>query len=395
MARRPRILVIGAGIIGTSIAWRLAARGASVRVIEAALPGAGTTDTSFAWVNASSKLDSSREYFDLAVKATAEHHALADALGETRCFFPTGHIEISRESGQSDRLRSKVARLQERGYRAELVRVRDLRHLEPGLKLPPTAVAAYYADEGWVDGPAMARALLERARSSGAKVLSHTAATQLVLKDDVVTGVHVTPSGLVRADTVVIATGRWTQDLLGGLGVDVPLVHVESKDSQAVGLLVTVLPTAGGPRTVLHSRKVNWAPRPSGYAVLASASADRAIARNRSPEMVRATVGALLKRAADLSARFAGASVERTRIGLRALPIDGGPVSGWINPIGGLYVVVTHSGITLAPLLSQLVAEEIFDGVEASVLRPFRPSRFDSAATKCALPTDRGTNYLT
>ena len=395
MARRPRILVIGAGIIGTSIALRLAARGASVRVIEAALPGAGTTDTSFAWVNASSKLDSSREYFDLAVKATAEHHALADALGETRCFFPTGHIEISRESGQSDRLRSKVARLQERGYRAELVRVRDLRHLEPGLKLPPTAVAAYYADEGWVDGPAMARALLERARSSGAKVLSHTAATQLVLKDDVVTGVHVTPSGLVRADTVVIATGRWTQDFLGRLGVDVPLVHVESKDSQAVGLLVTVLPTAGGPRTVLHSRKVNWAPRPSGYAVLASASADRAIARNRSPEMVRATVGALLKRAADLSARFAGASVERTRIGLRALPIDGWPVSGWINSIGGLYVVVTHSGITLAPLLSQLVAEEIFDGVEASVLRPFRPSRFDSAATKCALPTDRGTNYLT
>jgi D-hydroxyproline dehydrogenase subunit beta len=384
MARRPRILVIGAGIVGTSIAWRLAARGASVKVIEAALPGAGTTDTSFAWVNASSKLDSSREYFDLAVRATAEHHALADALGETRCFFPTGHVEISFESGQADRLRSKVARLQERGYRAELVRVRDLRRLEPGLKLPATAVAAYYADEGWADGPAMARALLERARSSGAKVLLHTAATQLVLKDDVVTGVHVTPSGLVRADTVVIATGRWTQDFLARLGLDVPLVHVESKDSKAVGLLATVLPTAGSPRTVLHSRKVNWAPRPSGCAVLTSASADRAIARNRSPEMVRATVGALLKRAADLSARFAGASVERTRIGLRALPIDGWPVCGWINSIGGLYVVVTHSGITLAPLLSQLVAEEIFDGAEASVLRPFRPSRFDSAATKSA-----------
>jgi D-hydroxyproline dehydrogenase subunit beta len=395
MARGPRILVIGAGIIGTSIAWRLAARGASVRVIEAALPGAGTTDSSFAWVNASSKLDSSREYFDLAVKATAEHHALADALGETRCFFPTGHIEISSESEQSDRLSSKVARLQERGYRAELVRARDLRHLEPGLDLPATAVAAYYADEGWVDGPAMARALLQRARSSGAKVLLHTAATQLVLKDDVVTGVQVTPSGLVRADTVVIATGRWTQDFLGRFGVDVPLVRVESKDSKAVGLLITVLPTAGGPRTVLHSRKVNWAPRPSGYAVLASASADRAIARHRSPEMVRATVGALLKRAADLSARFAGARVESTRIGLRALPTDGWPVSGWINSIGGLYVVVTHSGITLAPLLSQLVAEEILDGVEASVLSPFRPSRFDSAATKCALPTNRGADYLT
>src|SRR5215217_6006552 len=149
MGRRPRVVVIGAGIIGTSIASRLAARGASVTVVEAALPGAGTTGTSLAWVNASSKLDSSRDYFDLAFRATAEHHALADALGETRCFYPTGNIEICREPAEADRLRSKVARLQERGYRADLVPVRELGHLEPGLKLPATAVAAYYADEGW------------------------------------------------------------------------------------------------------------------------------------------------------------------------------------------------------------------------------------------------------
>ena len=210
----------------------------------------------------------------------------------------------------------------------------------------------------------MARTLLERARNSGANVLLQTAATQLLLNGASSPESTWHLGEVVRADTVVIAAGRWTQDFLARLGVDVPLVHVESKDSKAVGLLVTVLPTAGRPRTVLHSREVNWAPRPSGYAVLASASADRAIARDRSPETVRATVGALLKRAADLSARFAGASFEHTHIGLRALPIDGSPVCGWINSIGGLYVVVTHSGITLAPLLSQLVAQEILDGVE-------------------------------
>jgi D-hydroxyproline dehydrogenase subunit beta len=376
MARPPSIIVIGAGIIGTSIGWRLAARGASVKVIDAALPGAGSTDTSLAWVNASSKLDSSREYFDLAVRATAEHHTLAQTLGERRCFFPTGHIEVSSESGEAVRLMSKVARLQKRGYRAELLRVHDLRHVEPALKLPATTVAAYYPDEGWVDGPAMALELLEGARSSGAEVLLHTAAKEIVLENDTVTGVRVTPSRFLRADTVVVATGRWTQAFLARLKVDIPLADVESKESKAVGLLVTVLPTAGGPRTVLHSRKVNWSPRPSGYAVLASTSADRAIAGNRSPEMVRAMADALLKRAADLSPRFAGATVERSRIGLRALPIDGSPVCGWIASIGGLYIVVTHSGITLAPLLSQLVTEEIFDGVEAPVLRPFRPSRF-------------------
>jgi glycine/D-amino acid oxidase-like deaminating enzyme len=380
MARGPRIVVIGAGIIGTSIASRLAARGALVTVVEAALPGAGTTGTSLTWVNASSKVDSIREYFDLAVTATAEHHALADALGETRYFHPTGNIEISRESADADQLRSKVTRLKERGYAADLVPVGELEQLEPGLKLPASAVAAYYPEEGWVDGPALARALLESARSSGAKVLLQTAAKQLVLENDAVTGVGLARGEVVRADTVVIAAGRWTQDFLARLDVDIPLAPVESTDSKAVGLLVTALPAAGRPRTVLHSPEVNWAPRPSGYAVLASAGADRAIARDRSPETVRAAAGALLERAADLSTRFAGASFEQTQIGLRPLPIDGSPVCGWINSIGGLYVAVTHSGITLAPLLSRLVAEEIVDGVEASVLSPFRPSRFDSAA---------------
>ena len=205
-----------------------------------------------------------------------------------------------------------------------------------------------------------------------------------MLKNDAVTGVALAGREVIRADTVVLAIGRWTQEFLARLRVDVPLAHVESQDSEAVGLLVTVLPAAGPPRTVLHSRDVNWAPRPSGYAVLASASADRVIARDRSPETVRATAGGLLERGADLSTRFAGASLEHTHIGLRALPIDGSPVCGWINSIGGLYVVVTHSGITLAPLLSQLVAKEIVDGDEAPVLSPFRPSRFDSAASKCA-----------
>jgi glycine/D-amino acid oxidase-like deaminating enzyme len=72
--------------------------------------------------------------------------------------------------------------------------------------------------------------------------------------------------------------------------------------------------------------------------------------------------------------------LQQVQIGLRALPIDGLPVCGWIDSIDGLYAVVTHSGITLAPLLSQQVAGEILDGVEASALTPFRPSRFDGAA---------------
>jgi glycine/D-amino acid oxidase-like deaminating enzyme len=380
MARRPRVVVIGAGIIGTSIASSLAACGASVTVIEAGLPGEGTTSTSLAWVNASSKVDAGPEQLELALRATAEHHSQANAHAQTRYFHPTGGIDIRSASADADHLKTNIARLQEAGYSAELLPARELAELEPVLKLPAAAVGAYYADEAWVDGPAMARALLKRARRSGAKILLQAPAKQLVLKNGTVRGVALARGAVVRADTVVIATGRWTQDFLAHLEVDVPLADVESQNSRAVGLLATVRPTAERPRTVLHGPEVNWAPRPSGYVVLASGSADRAIARDRSPESVRSTAAALVKRAAELSASFVAANLEQTHIGLRALPIDGRPVCGWVDPIDGVYVVATHSGITLAPLLSRLVAKEIVDEVEESILGPFRPSRFDKSA---------------
>ena len=386
MARRPRIAVIGAGIIGTSVASALAARGASVTVIEAALPGAGTTSTSLAWVNASSKVDASPEQLDLALRATADYRSQASALAPF--FHPTGGIDIRWEAAEVDHLKSKVVRLQEAGYAAELLPVRALEQLEPGLDPPATAVGAHYPDEAWVDAPAMARALLERAQGSGATARLSTAANDLVLKNDAVTGVALAHGELLRADVVVAATGRWTRDFLGRVGIDVPLAGVESPESKAVGLLASVLPASRQPRTVLHSPHVNWAPRPAGGAVLASASADRTIARDGSPESVRTTAEALLERAAELSACFVGASLEHARIGLRALPIDERPICGWINPIGGLYVVVAHSGITLAPLLSRLAAKEIVEGVEASGLEPFRPSRFDGAAGEGAAATD-------
>ena len=73
---------------------------------------------------------------------------------------------------------------------------------------------------------------------------------------------------------------------------------------------------------------------------------------------------------------FAGARVEATRIGIRPIPQDRLPMVGPVPGLEGLYVVVSHSGVTLGPLWGQIAAAELLDGRQDPRLTTFRPDRF-------------------
>jgi glycine/D-amino acid oxidase-like deaminating enzyme len=70
------------------------------------------------------------------------------------------------------------------------------------------------------------------------------------------------------------------------------------------------------------------------------------------------------------------APVERVTLGWRPMPKDGFPIIGPAGNCFNLYIVVTHSGVTLASILGELVTEEILDRVSVVMLEPYRPSRF-------------------
>ena len=85
----------------------------------------------------------------------------------------------------------------------------------------------------------------------------------------------------------------------------------------------------------------------------------------------------LLARACQHLPGLAGASAVPVPVGWRPMPLDGYPVMGFAPDAPNLYVALTHSGVTLAPALSQLAALEICDGARAdAVLGPYRPERF-------------------
>ena len=72
---------------------------------------------------------------------------------------------------------------------------------------------------------------------------------------------------------------------------------------------------------------------------------------------------------------------EATRTTLRSIPLDDVAVLGTFPHVENYYLCVTHSGVTLAPLLGRLVAQEVVDGEATMDLEPFRPTRFADDAT--------------
>ena len=97
---------------------------------------------------------------------------------------------------------------------------------------------------------------------------------------------------------------------------------------------------------------------------------------------------ALLAQAARCFPALAGVGVDRWWLAYRAMPADRLPIVGPLPWLDGLYLAVSHSGVTLAPVLGRLVATEVADQTPDGLLSPFRPGRFAERATRVMLEVE-------
>lgn len=352
------IIVVGAGIIGASVAYRLSAAGARVTVVEAAYPGAGTSSTSLAWVNANAKEPDAYHY--LNHDGMAEHRTLARELGGAWLHLD-GNLSWEREP---KRLEQRVARLRRLGYGVELLTPDEVAQLEPDLQIPPGLERiAFFPQEGYVEVLPLIGALL---RAGTARLLSRTPVTSLHTSGGRVAGVT-TPGGTLEADLVVTCLGRWTDTLLAPLGIPLPL-------APSLGLLAITTPVTAQLRSLVHTVPVNFRPDGGGRVMIDSGEIDAELTPDISLSLDAPLGQRLLALAAELLPALANARLEALRLGTRAFPADGISMVGPAAP--GLYTLCTHSGVTLGPLLGRLAAEEIMSGRPDPRLAPFRPARF-------------------
>ncbi len=361
-ARAPRRLaVVGGGIIGASIAYHLARRGAEVHVFEQRAPAAGATANSFAWINAGGKRP--RGYYELNRLGMAGWRRLQHELGPRLVMQWGGTVQWQVEGGRAEAFRRAVAGQQAWGYSTRLVDTAEMRRLVPALEPGPVAAASFCDEEGTVDPVAATTLLLEAAAAHGA-VIRHPVTVSAFDMD----GPHV--RGLraggetIAVDAVVLATGVEMPVLGKLLGLAVPM-------TESPGLLAHTAPHARLLDRVLVAPGATLKQLPNGE-IVTGVDFGGSPSRDTSQAMGRK----LLDGASRLVPRLAEASLDRVTLGFRVLPADGHPILGRTTARPNVYLAAMHSGITLAPVVGQLAAIELLDQVEVEFLAPYRLERF-------------------
>jgi len=384
------VIVVGGGIVGSTVAFCLGRRGQSVALVERERIGDGTTGSSFAWINATSKV-ADEAYHRLNAMGAALHRELAVEFGEARLgLHPSGMLQcVNRSDGTEYRaMCERAERLQRYGYPSCILRATELAALEPHIPFADDAEALFAMADDWLDAPLFARFLASELQSMGSSVIEGCAVEKVELTDEgIITGVT-TAQGTLNAPKVLVTAGADTPEVLsaltgyGAFTTRFPMTRVP-------GLLVTTPSTAPAqlvrhilyidtPANALHLR-----PAANGGLLLGADDTDGMVAEGASPERIREAAAKLLRRTESLIPGFVGEACLddcKLTVGLRPYPQDGKTLAGALPGAEGLYLIATHSGVTLAPVLGRLMTETIVDGKVPEPLQPFSLERFPGFA---------------
>ncbi len=370
-----RVVVAGAGIVGASIAWHLARAGASVTVIDKQGPATHASRGTFAWINAT-WAKQPRHYHRLNQDGLSQWKTLQQGLE-----IPVrwgGSLEWFDRAERQARLAGQIAEQVAWGEPARMLDADEFSALEPGVKLLGAESAAYSPNDGAVDPVLATRILLSSARSSGARIQYPCELRGIRTDGHRLVAVE-TSTGTLPADRLVVATGAEPRipELTAGIAIPqrstpgiiavtrplprlihriivAPGIHLHQRDDGRV----VMGEQDGAPQTEAHAARLQGRPNDFPSPVIARQHGHRMleIARRYVPEIE-------------------GAEIEQAVIGWRPLPIDGHPVLGTNPQRPHVYLAIMHSGVSLAPAVGQLVAQELTGDVSLDALAPYRPTR--------------------
>ncbi|MFE9404155.1 NAD(P)/FAD-dependent oxidoreductase [Streptomyces sp. NPDC006530] len=367
MKRPERVAVIGVGILGSSVGWNLTRHGVKVVFIDAGQPGEGVTNWSFSWVNASNKTVR-RSYFDLNVASMAAYQELARTIGPESWWYPRGHLRWADDPAAEAKLLETAALLTSWDYRVEVRTGTEVRRcLEPALAVPDEVPVVFYPDEAWVHGRHLVGCLVRLAVAAGAEHRFGTAVRNISTHTDgAIRTVSLSDGSHLDVDVVVNAAGPSASHVAGLVGRHLPMRWEPGAVTRIECAQVPV-------HRPMHAPHVEIRPDGDASVVLHSREIDALIDTGEdSAELARLLHESARRVVPDLG----NSRITQTRVSNRPIPADGFPSVGALPSVPGYYEGVTHSGITLGPVIGELLAAEILSGKRDGMLADFRPERF-------------------
>lgn len=333
--------MVGGGIMGASAAWHLSKAGAAVTLIERA-PNCLTTATasSFGWVGASASTPSENQAaFAERLKALEEFVSIERELGP----LPIAARGALLWGSTDDETAAMITEHRAAGTRMERLAQSQIAEKEPMIANPPS-LAAWAPGDFALEPTAFARQLLAGAQVAGAYVRQGTVEA-IKAAGNRITGVVVEGQTL-PADTVVLANGYSSRSLALTVGVDLPIY-----ESPAV--LLRFGTEADGLRHLICAHEMEV--RPSLGGGLVSAADYPENGETGLPALAALTGQAI----AHLFGIAAAPSLLSINAAQRPMTANGRPLCGYVGKIEGLYALIAHPGVILAPLLGRLCAEAV------------------------------------
>jgi glycine oxidase len=387
MERAYDLIVVGAGAIGLSCAWRCAQAGMSVLVLERDEPGAGASGVAAGMLAPVTEASFGEQaLLALNLEARAQWPGFAAELEEATA-LPTGYTDsgalvVAADRDDVEELRRLHAFQLELELDAEWLPPREARRREPSLS-PRIGGAIYAPQDGYVDPPSVLRALAAAIVAAGGELRSGADVTGIETEGGRVSGVHVSaretaPAGTVSATdgetiaagAVLIAAGAWSTE--GALANEASAPSVRPVKGQLLELRVRSgqRPPA---RHIVRTPRCYLVTRGDGRVVLGATQEEQGFDTTVTAEGVYR----LLEAAWEVLPEVGELELVRARAGLRPGTPDNSPAVGAGEPDGLVWATGHHrNGIMLAPFTARAVAELLTRGELPSAFAPFHPGRF-------------------
>ncbi len=370
------IVVVGAGIMGASIAYQLAQKSdRRVVVVDERPPVGGMSGRTFGQI---------RQHYSNALMvemAIRGFQVLNDWEAEVGVGDP-GYVKLGYlllvVEAQVEACKRNVDLGRQLGVDTRFASPDEIKAIEPALVTDDLAGGAWEPNGGYIDVTRMVLSWLGAAQAAGAVLHSGLRVEGIATKDGRVAGVD-TAAGRIEAPVVVAAAGAWTGDLLRPLGIEAPI------EGRRLDMAYLEQPP-GRPtiRTCITDGNSNVVMRPDmGPYLLAVAYpnempevADPAAPAPAEDEALHRTRldRALAERLPD----FVDAKVVRTVSGAYDITPDFHPILGWAPGLEGLYLAAGFSGhgLKLSPAVGECVAAAVLEAEPPFDIRPLRPTRF-------------------
>jgi glycine oxidase len=373
IGKSPKAAIIGAGVVGLGIAWRLAMRGAAVEVFDRGAAGSGASHAAAGMLAACCEAEPGEEALvalgrDSQARWPAFAAELQQASGIDVELRTEGTLVIASTADDQARLHHHLVFQQKLGLPLHWISAAETRRREPHLA-GKLAGAVWSPEDHQVDNRKLATALRIAAERAGAIIREHTPVKEISILGPRADGVVLEDGTKIAADAVVLAAGAWSRGIAGLASELRPPV----RPIKGQMLALRMDPASPLINHVLWAPGVYLVPRRDGRLIVGATVEEKGFDTSL-------TAGGLLS-ILDAAWRTVPAieelPIDETWVGHRPGSRDDAPILG-PGPLDGLVYATGHhrNGILLAPVTADAIARLVLDGVVEPAIRRFGVERF-------------------